>query len=135
MHRSREDVLVLRVAGVPQPTSLKICYLGSHLQRLWPAARQGQYLFASTIPHIEHACFLDYLYVLVNAEPHFRALLLQTPDNAVTRFERLLLPFGNAERVTCIVCCFALVAQSNGYPNDILSRAEIISGLIDYEAA
>lgn len=135
LRRGRDDILILRVDGVPQPTSLRIEFLGSQFTRLWPSAAKGQRLFASGIPYIERACFLDYLYVLVNAEPHFRALELQTQDKAITRFERLLLPFGNEGRVTSIVCNFALIAQSNGYPKDILSRGEIVSGLIDYEAA
>lgn len=123
----RHRLLVLSVDGKPQPQFLKVRYVGNDLRDLWPANPLQLQLGNPATPFVETECFPDYLYVLLNQEPHFHSLDVLLDDGTDARLDRLLLPYGTRGRMTCIVCYIDILRAKRRRCDDVLPKRRPLS--------
>lgn len=123
----RRQLLILSVDVKPQPQFLKIRYVGEYLRDLWPTNPLQMQLGNPVTPFVETECFPDYLYVLLNQEPHFHSLSICLNDGAAARLDRLLLPYGTRGRMTCIVCYIDILRANHCRGDDVLLKRRELS--------
>jgi len=141
-----EDMMGFDVEGVGDEARFLITQEGARLTAIYgsehvdPAHRTNRYLDAAIGPERYAHVVTLYRTCLAQKRPTYSISLVQDPDGKDVQYERLLLPFGSADRVEQIVGSYKAISIEGGFKirnlMAIRPRAEpaiLVRAVIDQE--